>query len=233
MPIAIICEKDRGKMKKIAVILIMIMIMLTASLAAAQEKGSFYVGIVGGYVFPFLTVHDNSSSPNPDTDYDLNKGYLMGVKTGYTPPILRRLITAEIEYNYIGHMGYDNSKTYSTINGTIDGDNTVHAFFVNFKVRYPDGRFHPYAGIGPGYAWFKTGNLTRTATGGSVTTAAAETSSQFCLQLIAGLDYDLTKNWGIGIGYKSFGMQPNFGGQIMADYNYRAHIITLGVNYTF
>ena len=217
------------------------MFCLTVAMAADEETSGFYVGILGGYVMPKdLGVTDKAGGGSQD--FAMDKSYLAGIKVGYIPPFAKYLAT-ELEYNY-SKSDFDNGKRYTSLFGTsapgisltIDGTSTIHAFFFNLKLRYPEGSFHPYIGIGPGYSWVELGDTTERATSGSVTAAytmAGETSSQFAYQLLAGLDYDITKNWGVGIGYKYVQIKPSFGGAINADVDYKAHVVTLGVNYSF
>jgi len=222
-------ERNRT-MKRITLISVLFVLSLFLSPAlAAEEAGPFYMGILGGYVMPRdMTLHAKDGS-YVDFDATLKNGGVFGIKAGYLPPFASKYLATELEYNYIFGTDFDSGKTYSAIsNQSLDGTNKIQALFLNFKLRYPEGAFHPYIGIGPGYSWFQAGDIT---SGG--TTMPGETSSQFCWQLLAGLDYDITKNWGVGLGYKYFQVKPSFGGQINADYDYTTHMITLGVNYAF
>ena len=221
-------------MKRISLVLSLLLLVFcsTVAMAADEETSGFYVGILGGYVMPKdmgVTPKDGSTQ----NDIAMDKGDLAGIKVGYIPPVAKYLAT-ELEYNY-SKNSFDNGKQYTDSGGsyTLDGTtNNMHAFFLNLKLRYPEGSFHPYIGIGPGYSWVKQGDVTLRATGGSGTMAGG-TSSQFAYQLLAGLDYDITKNWGVGIGYKYVQVKPSFGGDLNADIDYKAHVVTLGVNYSF
>jgi opacity protein-like surface antigen len=215
-------------MKRISLILSLLLVVSFSSLAMADEGTSgFYVGILGGYMMP----KDVTMSPKdgtPSADISLDKGYHAGAKVGYIPSFAKYL-AMELEYNY-SKTSFDNGKSYG--GNKLDGTNSMNAFFLNFKLRYPEGSFHPYIGIGPGYSWFKQGDITGSGIGGGGV-AAGDTSSQFAYQFLAGLDYDITKNWGVGLGYKYLQVKPSFGGALNVDYNYTAHIVTLGVNYSF
>ena len=217
-------------MKRTILVLVVLLLSLFSSIAcAAEETSPFYLGILGGYVKPSdMTVHDKTGGL--DFDAALKNGGVFGLKAGYMPSFAKGYLATELEYNYIFNTDLDTGKTYATLSGaSLDGTNKIHAIFLNFKLRYPEGVLHPYVGIGPGYSWFQAGDLTP-STG---TTITGETSSQFCWQLLLGFDYDITKNWGVGLGYKYFQVKPSFGGQINADYDYNAHMITFGVNYAF
>lgn len=217
------------EMKRTILILALLAFVLLSPLAhAAEVTGPFYVGVLGGYVMPSnMNVHDKTGA-TADFDASLNNGGLVGVKVGYLPPFASGYLATELEYNYIFNTDLDNSKT--TAVGTLDGSNKIHAFFLNFKLRYPEGALHPYVAVGPGYAWFNAGDLKISPAG---TTSSGDTAGKFCWQIMAGLDYDITRNWGVGIGYKYFQVKPSIGGGINSDYDYKASIVTVGVNYTF
>lgn len=216
-------------MKRISLVLSVLMVVFCSSLAvAAEETTGFYAGVLGGYVMPRdATITDKSGGPSQD--YAMDKGYLAGIKMGYIPPFAKYL-AAELEYNYV-KSSFDNSKSYAGTGGsyTIDGSNSMNAFFFNIKLRYPEGSFHPYVGIGPGYSWFKQDDITISGQG----RLSGETSGQFAYQILAGLDYDITKNWGVGVGYKYIQVKPSFGGALNIDMDYKAHVVTLGVNFSF
>jgi opacity protein-like surface antigen len=214
------------------------MVFLSASSVFAEgeaTKGNtgFYIGISGGYVIPqTLTISDPDSSFKY-TDATLKNGYLAGVTAGWLTPFTRRIMALEMEYNYICN-NFDNSKYIPQIDGTLDGTISVHALLFNVKARYPEGKFHPYAGAGLGWALVQVGDLT--GTGGGV--IKGDIGNAFCWQLLAGLDYDITPNIGLGIGYKYIASSPtigssNGGDKIYADVDYKASVVTLGLTYTF
>jgi opacity protein-like surface antigen len=218
-------------MKRIGLMLSLLTVLFCSSLAMAAEGTSgFYGGVLGGYVMPQdvgMTGNTGSSAPIPDLAQ--NKGYLVGLKVGYIPSVAK-FVAAELEYNY-AKTSFDNGKTYTTNWGTwtADGTTELYAVFFNVKLRYPDGWFHPYVGVGPGYAWVKQGDITISTQG----TLKGDTASKFAYQLLAGVDFDITKNWGVGLGYKYYQVKPSFGGGLNVDTDNKAHVITLGVNYSF
>jgi opacity protein-like surface antigen len=63
----------------------------------------------------------------------------------------------------------------------------------------------------------------------------------FAYQLLVGLDFDITPNLGVGIGYKYLASKPTIGSynsdpdsnDFYADIDYKASIVTLGLTYTF
>jgi len=223
------------EMKRITLVIALFSFWLLLSPAfAAEQQNLFYVGILGGYVMPRdMAIHDKTGG-NPDFDATLKNGGLFGIKAGFLPAFANKYLATELEYNYFFNTEFDKDKSYKPSDPyRLEGDNKIHAVFLNFILRYPETSFHPYIGIGPGYSWFQAGDLKVTDSAGTTTLLAGETTGQFCWQLLAGLDYDITRNWGVGIGYKYFQVKPSPGGAINSDYDYSAHIITLGVQYTF
>ncbi len=219
-------------MKKIILVAISALFVLTSSLAFAEDNAdSYYVGVLGGYVMP-QDFHYKPKSGTPEFDAALTNGYMLGVKTGWRPAFAKKYLATELEYNYISGTDHDTGKrnTQGNVSFTLDGSIKIQALFLNFIARYPDGSFHPYIGIGPGYSWFQLGDL-RSSTGATV---QGETASQFCWQALAGLQYDITKNWGVDVGYKYLQIKPSFGSDTTGtDNSYQAHTVTMGLNYTF
>ena len=210
----------------------------------AAEKGNtgFYVGISGGYVIPqTLTISDPDGGAKY-MDENLNNGYFLGIKSGWNTPFTKKIMALEIEYFYIND-NLDNGKIVSSpdhsgYHVTLDGTISMHALLFNVKARYPEGRFHPYGGFGLGYAYFSFGDITERAYDGSGTdTWKSASGGAFCWQLLAGLDFDITPNFGVGIGYKYFATKPTVGSknsdEIYVDADYKASIVTVGLTYTF
>ena len=213
------------------VVVFSLMLFLAAGSAFAAEPMGVYVGITGGYVIPqTLTISDPDNSSNY-TDLSLNNGYLLGIKTGWNTPFTRRIMAMEIEYNYFNN-NLDNSKV--VYGETYDGNMSVHAVLFNLKARYPEGKFHPYIGGGMGYAYMSVGDITER--GSNPQLIKGDSGSAFCWQFLTGLDFDITPNFGIGIGYKYFVTKPTIGDRnsdIYNDFDYRTSVITAGLNFTF
>jgi len=216
------------------VIVALAVFMSAGSVFAADNANSgFYIGISGGYVIPSSLSITPKDSDTGKFDATLDNGFLVGVKAGWNTPFTNRIIALEMEYNYIRN-NFDNSKYIPTIDSTLDGTISVHALLFNVKARYPEGRFHPYAGAGLGWSLVQLGDLTGTGGGGGV---KGDIGNAFCWQLLAGLDFDITPNFGVGIGYKYLASSPTIGSsngdKIYADVDYKASIVTLGLPYTF
>jgi opacity protein-like surface antigen len=180
-----------------------------------------------------MTVTDEYDPYHADTT--LKNGYLAGVKAGWLTPFTKRIMAMELEYNYIFGTDFDNGKNVNLMGKgfvTLDGTIKIHAILSNLKARYPEGRVHPYVGFGVGYSYFQVGDMTARGAGGSVI-LPGESQGAFCWQLLAGLDFDITPNFGVGIGYKYFATKPTIGGSIEADFDYKVSVFTVGLAYTF
>ena len=214
-----------------------LMFLLSAgSVFAADENTGFYIGISGGYVIPqTLTISDpDDSSQKADTT--LNNGWFVGVKSGWNTSFTKRIMAMEIEYNYI-RENFDNSKYIPELNGTIDGTIGVHALLFNLKARYPEGKIHPYVGGGLGWSIVQLGDLTT----GDGHSEKGDIGNGFCWQLLAGVDFDITPNVAVGIGYKYLAANTTIGSKddkntdnkIYADADFKASMITAGLTFTF
>ena len=233
-----------GFMKKIVLFANAVLFLLLSQATFAAENTGFYIGVSGGYVIPqTMTLYDPDSG-SEIMDTTLKNGYLGGVKAGWNTPFTNRILAVELEYNYIFGTDFDNNKIYDNIPDIsvpvyIDGTIKIQDILLNFKARYPEGRFHPYVGFGVGYAYFQVGDATVTLADGSMSAVVGTSASggAFCYQFLAGLDFDITPNFGVGIGYKYLASKPTIGstgtGEFYQDIDYKTSVVTLGLNYTF
>ena len=187
--------------------------------APAAEAGPFYVGVFGGYVIPSdLKVEDGGS-----TDISLKNSWTIGAKVGYIVPQVRWL-AAELEYFYLAKQDADQAG--------VDGDYSAHNVMANLLVRYPEGKIHPYAGVGIGWSWatFKgSGTL-----GGLGTGDVDENGNGFAWQILAGLNFEITPNWSADLAYRYFSCKYNdVGSDSGVDVTSKNHMILLGINYHF
>ena len=229
-------------MKKIVFfVAVAVLVLFSQAAFAADQNTGIYIGISGGYVIPSTMKFTDKDWTNSEAfNATLKNGVLGGVKAGWNTPFTNKIIAVELEYNYI-YNTFDKDKIIVFTNGsymTLDGTIKINAGFVNLKARYPEGRFHPYVGGGAGYAYMVMGDVTNqrmyVSPGGS--------GGGFAYQVLAGLDFDITPNFGVGIGYKYFATTPTIGSakpvgstvdNIYAECDYKASIVTLGLAYTF
>lgn len=230
----------KGFFSCVAIVTFMVFLSAGSVFAAENVNTGFYVGVSGGYVIPqTLTISDPDDSANY-MDTTLKNGYLVGVTAGWLTPFTRRILALEMEYNYIFGTDFDKDKIVPDVMGggagTLDGTIRIHALLFNAKARYPEGRFHPYVGFGLGYAYTQVGDLTARGPG-EPEIIPGNSGGAFCWQLMTGLDFDITPNLGVGIGYKYFATKPTIGDRdsegIYADSDYKTSIVTVGLTFLF
>ncbi len=232
---------------------IFLMLFSFSSLAQAQsDTKGIYVGLIGGYVIPhdMPTFWQNLTNPLDTADFDvsLKNGYLLGTKVGWLTPFTNRIMAVEFEYNHISH-DMDRIDNFFGDELTLDGKTTIDLFMINLLGRYPNGRFHPYAGFGLGYAYIKIDDMWAKNLYGTyrfMTFGGSE--GVFAYQLMAGIDFDITKNFIIGLGYKYLDpmkisydttyQRPDGGGGIItiptnAETDYSSHNFTLSLSFMF
>jgi opacity protein-like surface antigen len=224
------------------VVVFSLMLLLAAGPAFAAEPLGIYFGVSGGHVIPQTMTISDPDGGGTYLNAGLNNGYNISVRSGWNTTFTRRIMAMEIEYNYFRN-NIDNSKIVpSPDNGGYpvkwDGNLSVHALLFNLKARYPEGRFHPYIGGGLGYAYMSVGDITETAYDGSGSDViAGQSGGGFCWQFLTGLDFDITPNFGVNIGYKYFATKPTVGSknsdEMYADFDYRTSVITAGLTFTF
>lgn len=182
----------------------------------AAEAGPFYVGVFGGYTFgsdatwnfPFVA----------SIDADVQETWTIGAKVGYIPPSIK-YIAVELEYFYL-HPDIDRSGSGLF---TVQGDATAHNFMLNCLLRYPEGRFHPYIGFGLG---FSAVNVSGTTT----TSSLDANDTAFAYQFLAGINFEINRNWSADLTYRWFSTDPDVNG---GDIDYTTNLITIGINYHF
>lgn len=231
-------------------VFVLLIVFSFSSIAQAQEKQydslGIYVGLIGGYPIPsnMGTSYTVSGVQTVTADTALNDGYLYGAKVGWLTPFTKRIMAVEFEYNRISNSmnKLENISTYPLpVNIDMTGNVKMDMFMVNLMARYPQGKFHPYIGAGAGYALVKVddstiyliplGGMTGVITGGS--------TGVFAYQVMAGIDYDITKNIIIGLSYK-YMATPSFnfnntvqGTPATTSMSYGAHNILLSLSYLF
>ena len=234
-------------MKRLGIVFVSLLsVFVFAVNASAQgDTSGLYVGLLGGFSFPpalSTTLTDQSDGENDKGDINMKTGWLAGAKVGYLTPFTGRIIAAELEYNHL-ESNYDNTKQYA--GGTIDGGMKADVLMVNLIGRYPGGRWHPYVGVGGGYANVKVNDISGWAQNAKIMTIQGGSQGVFAYQFLAGVDFDITRNWMVGLGYKylaSSSMSFNTTASaadgsasipVNVDTTYKSHNLVLTVGYNF
>ncbi len=180
--------------------------------ATAAQAGPFYVGLYGGWVMP------EDLEPDDGADIALDDSWALGVKFGYIIPQVKWL-AVELDYAYLAEQDLDRAG--------FDGDFKASNLMVNLIARYPEGKIHPYIGAGLGWSW---GELQATGPGTSVD----ESDNAFAWQLMAGVNFEITPQWSVDLGYRYFNAEYTFtdAGEDV-DTKAANHLFLLGVNFHF
>ena len=114
----------------------------------------------------------------------------------------------------------------------------------NLIARYPVGRFHPYIGSGIGCAIAKMTDtkISVAFIPGPAAMIGGGSDTVFAYQVMAGLDFDITKNIIAGISYKYLVLDTiSFGNNVVelwngpgdVKLNYKSHNFILSLSYMF
>ena len=237
-------------MKKFGIILLSLLLILSFSFnAMAEGKPSdtgLYVAVVGGVSIPIdmtSTITDSAPGGGSITrDVSLATGWLAGAKFGYLTPFTNRILAVELEYNHIAN-NFDTGKTYNN-SSNLDSRIKIDALMLNLMGRYPEGRFHPYVGAGAGYANVAMDDVRISSSGINTLNVTSGSKGVFAYQILAGVDFDITSKWFVGLGYKFFAARKASydvsitvpGGASdpgSVDAEYKSSIITFSVGYLF
>ena len=213
----------------------------------AADERPFYIGIIGGYTMPQDMLEEwswEARGQTADLKEEINNGIIVGAKFGYVPAALNRIMAVELEYSYqfakfdkIMSPGFQAGP--ESISGfyakATDSSIEFQSFFFNILVRYPSGKVHPYAGIGPGVTRssvsFNEANLTTEGFGFE----ESGEDTTFCYQILAGVDFDLSGHISLGAGYRYFAAEPSmtWANGTSSDYDPISHNFVLDVKYYF
>lgn len=224
-------------MKKVGLVVVFLL-LLFSQVAFAAENTGFYFGISGGYVIPQTMTMTSYNFFDNDWNAKLKNGGMIGITSGWINPYTKNIMALEMEYNYIFGTDFDKSQKVNEIDASLDGTVSIHAFMFNIKARLPQGPVHPYVGMGLGYSFFQVGQVTIREWGGPGMEYMPGTSGGgFTYQFLTGVDFDITRNLRLGLGYKYFVARPSMESAgnyyINCDFDYRTSNITLGLTYLF
>lgn len=231
-------------------IALMLFPLVSFAQTQAETKG-IYIGLIGGYVLAQDIDTEITNLANPldraNFDVSLKDGYLFGAKVGWLTPFTNRILAIEFEYNYLASDFEGMSISTPPVPGEYDADGKIqlNLFMTNVLGRYPYGRFHPFAGIGAGYAHISLDNSLYSNNPYSSGYYRSEegNAGAFAYQFMAGLDIDITKNIILGFSYKYLGTTEfsyegywDNTGTLFAvekDMKYSSHNFILSVCYMF
>ncbi|MDD2316906.1 MAG: outer membrane beta-barrel protein [Desulfobacterales bacterium] len=205
--------------------------------SVAGETGPLYIGVVGGYAFGSDLEYKYSYFPS--YDLDIQNTWTLGAKIGYTMPFARA-IAVEFEYLYFGP---DVDRTVLASEGddfyALEGDLDVHNFMFNFIAKYPEGRFHPFLGIGLGVSDVDFSGKEIIGGGGITDTySMSYDDTAFAWQIFAGVNCEINRNFSVDLAYRFFMTDTD---DDYEDYYYyygteleiESSIVTVGLNYHF
>ena len=188
-----------------------------------------YVGIWGGYTFSPDATYERSSY---SFDLDVKETWALGFKLGYTPP-QAKYFSFEFEFSYLSP---DIDRTVLAQAGTdyvsIDeASATLKNFMFNVIAKYPEGRIHPYLGVGLGLSYVEVDGTFRARLGAvNYTAYDSDDDMAFAWQILAGVDIDLTNNLVLDLGYRYFYTKPQFE---VTEIEYKTSMFTAGLKFLF
>jgi opacity protein-like surface antigen len=231
-------------MKKVIIGLFVIILLPITGLTQGSKQ--FYAGITGGFVMPrnlYETWVNSKKSQTADLIHLMNNGFLAGIKIGYTPRQLGKILALELEYNY-EKANVDRITT----GGFVADTNTIPAFskeaedsyasfnsiFLNIIARYPKGIAHPWIGIGPGLS-FSTISFNEPTLIGPFGFVEKSEATSFSYQLSFGSDFEITPSLSLGAGYKYFSAKPKmtWANGTYSDYKYSSHNFFIDLKFHF
>lgn len=207
-------------------------------LHTALAQTGWYMGLFGG-----VTVNPEVSQgyyydyySNDRYDLDVDETWVIGVKFGYTPPLLK-FADFEFEYSYLNPDLDGTAWPYdSRDHAKLEGDTTFHNFMFNGILKFPEGKIHPYIGAGVGFSYSDT-SISAISTGRS----ESNDDTVFAWQIMGGVEIDLTHNLSMDIGYRFFATESDTDDDYYyyyyeydnKDLDWEMSIITFGLKYRF
>jgi opacity protein-like surface antigen len=182
-------------------------------------------------------------SQTADLTHLMNTGFLVGVKAGYMPKALRKIFSAELEFNY-----QKTTVNRITSPGFVAGVDTIPAFsskaenslakmnslWLNLLVRYPKGSVHPFIGFSPGLTYatiaFHEQNIV-----GNFGFEETGSDTDFAWQVQFGCDFDISTLFSVGGGYKYMAVTPKmpWANGTYSDYEYHSSTIFANIAFHF
>jgi len=210
-----------------------------------------YIAVTGGAAFPSdleSTLVDKA--PGGGTikhDISLDTGWFLGAKVGWQTPFSKRWFAVELEFNHMENS-FDTGKHYNTVGVplTYDSKVKVDTGMLNLIGRYPEGRIHPYVGVGGGYANVQLDDIHSSIVGINLLNTSSGSEGVLAYQVMLGCDFDITKNVFVGISYKYFAADtakfdtnitspfvPGVADPGTIEVKYKSHNVALTIGYLF
>lgn len=204
-----------AKTTRFASVLIFVLSAALYPFHAALAEQNAYMGIMGGYTF---SPSASWSEDNSDYEYDISiqETGIFGFKLGATAPSPENFVSAEFEYSYLNpNVDRTVLATAGDDYSAIEGNVVIHNFMFNVIVNYPQGKIHPYIGLGAGVSYFDFSlQSTSRVDGVNYSERRSSDDTVFAWQVLAGVDIDLTRNLSLDIGGRYFNAQ-----YLNAEYN--------------
>jgi outer membrane receptor protein involved in Fe transport len=233
-------------------------LILSPSVGMTQEEKSkklHYVGIAAGGAFPEdLESSERTFFHTSLPEANLSDEYIFGVRLGHRPHMWHKTspIVVELEASMITKTDAKSDNFLFNPVGssvTLAADILVKDVMLNFLLRHPYGRTHPYGGFGLGWTWFDIDNaklilepgFTWPGTTSGVNRQGDLSYDAFGYQFLLGVSFDLTDTVSLDLGYRYFQTEPEFKfrGAAFTEFEapvdldlrmtYKTHIIALGL----
>jgi opacity protein-like surface antigen len=221
------------------------LVALTLAAPAANAAGSgWYVSLSGGGNWTddnsFL-VTANTSSTTFALATDTDTGWVVTGAVGYSLTGLMPGLRVEVEAGYRDNQVDGAFLTFTSggntsDSGLVDADLQTFSVLANAWYDFDVGGFKPY--IGGGIGWAET-EFEGTYLGGVATTPFAFEDSGFAWQVGGGINFDISPNVKLGIGYRYFSapevtvLPPNTAAPVLltGDIENDNHSATLSVTF--
>jgi opacity protein-like surface antigen len=177
--------------------------------APAQAAGDFYAGVFGGGNWVNDQSFTAATAPTVSADTlswatDGDSGFIVGGAVGMSLKQLMGGLRAEVEVAYRENQ-IDGSWTSNTTappgtGGTLDIDHSTFSVLANLWYDVDVGSISPYIGGGLGWADTEIEGTYLGAAGGPFSFS----NSGFAWQVGAGINFDVSPNIKLGVGYRYF-----------------------------
>ncbi|MBL0226050.1 MAG: porin family protein [Geobacteraceae bacterium] len=216
-------------MKKTLVLnLTCLVLVLFGTAAFAEHTGPYVGGYAGGNLLTFTKAYDNLGNFNIESDPALQYGGIIGWDLGPGSPVGQGRL--ELEYSHRGNKV--NKVKFSNGGFAGEGDLTADSLLLNaYALSRDRSLWSPYVGVGLGAARIQASGLK--VNGFPI---AEGTSTVFAYQVGLGVDFAVSENVALDIGYRFFGtVRPTFtesNGQSLK-MDYFSNSVLLGVRIGF